>query len=337
MSGGSTSSAITRSRSRPTTSDIVTPNNDTPYSWAWLDLRAEPVVVSVPAVPKDRYYVMQWIDLFTQNFAYIGVRATGNEAGSYLIAGPKWQGEKPAGYQAVLKAETDIVGDADAHRAARAGRRRERQRASRRSTSCSRSAPSLGAPRRLRPRRSASRPTTRRKRGPMTSSAISTSFCNSPSRRIRARSRFASASRRSASVRAGHGMPRRSSRRFWRPSMPVLPTARRRSRPTAKTLSSNGLFGSRANLKTDYLKRDLGAMKGLYGNSLEEAWYGGYVGDGTKPSMIHFTKAESAAGGILLVDDALHAARSPALRQSDPPLLDRRPLQGSVSTARTVR
>jgi hypothetical protein len=56
----------------PDNKDIVTPNNDTPYSWAWLDLRAEPMVVSVPAVPKDRYYVMQWIDLFTQNFAYIG-------------------------------------------------------------------------------------------------------------------------------------------------------------------------------------------------------------------------------------------------------------------------
>ena len=60
----------------PDNKDIGTPNNDTPYSWAWLDLRAEPMVVSVPAVPKDRYYVMQWIDLFTQNFAYIGVRST---------------------------------------------------------------------------------------------------------------------------------------------------------------------------------------------------------------------------------------------------------------------
>src|SRR5258708_339748 len=59
----------------------------------------------------------------------------------------------------------------------------------------------------------------------------------------------------------------------------------------AKTFSTNGLFGSRAQLKTNYLQRDVGAMKGLYGNSLEEAWYGGYVCDGSKPSTVHFTKA----------------------------------------------
>jgi hypothetical protein len=59
----------------------------------------------------------------------------------------------------------------------------------------------------------------------------------------------------------------------------------------AKTFGSNGLFGSREFLKTNYLKRDIGAMKGLYGNSQEEAWYGGYVCDGNKPAEIHFTKA----------------------------------------------
>ena len=97
----------------PDNKDIVSPNNDTPYSWAWLDLRAEPMVVSVPAVPKDRYYVIQWIDLFTQNFAYIGVRSTGFGAGNYMIAGPKWKGRKPAGIKQVFKAESRPRGDAD--------------------------------------------------------------------------------------------------------------------------------------------------------------------------------------------------------------------------------
>ncbi len=76
----------------PANKDIVTPNNDTPYSWAWLDLRAEPWVLTVPAAQAGRYYVHQWMDLFTQIFGYVGVRATGEGPGNYLIAGPKWSG-----------------------------------------------------------------------------------------------------------------------------------------------------------------------------------------------------------------------------------------------------
>jgi hypothetical protein len=94
----------------PADKDIVTPNNDTPYSWAWLDLRTEPIVLSLPAVPAPRYYVNQWFDLHTHNFAYTGVRATGREAGNYLFAGPHWNGQVPAGIQQVFRAETDIIG-----------------------------------------------------------------------------------------------------------------------------------------------------------------------------------------------------------------------------------
>src|ERR1700754_458372 len=85
--------------------EIVTPNNDTPYSWAWLDLRREPWVLTVPAVPKERYYVFQWIDLFTYNFAYVGSRTTGNGAGHYLFAGPNWHGETPKGIDKVFRSE----------------------------------------------------------------------------------------------------------------------------------------------------------------------------------------------------------------------------------------
>ena len=76
---------------------IITPNSDTPYSFAWLDLRAEPIVVSVPAVDKSRYYVVQVVDGSTYNYGYIGSRATGNEAGDYMVVGPEWQGETPPG------------------------------------------------------------------------------------------------------------------------------------------------------------------------------------------------------------------------------------------------
>ena len=96
--------------SAPADTDIVTPNNDTPYSWAWLDPRAEPIVLSVPAVPAPRYYVNQWFDMYTHNFAYTGVRATGREAGNYLIAGPGWKGGVPKDIAKVFRAETDFVG-----------------------------------------------------------------------------------------------------------------------------------------------------------------------------------------------------------------------------------
>src|SRR5262249_22317435 len=87
---------------------IQTPNSDTPYSYVGADLRAEPLVFTVPAVEKGRYYSLQFIDAYTFNFAYVGSRATGNDAGSYLLAGPNWKGEKPADGD-VLRSETDFA------------------------------------------------------------------------------------------------------------------------------------------------------------------------------------------------------------------------------------
>ncbi|GAA1357818.1 DUF1254 domain-containing protein [Streptomyces beijiangensis] len=92
----------------PANTDVVTPNNDTPYSWAWFDLRAEPWVVTVPAV--DRYYVLPFHDLDTSYVGYIGARTTGQEAGHYLLAGPGWRGEVPGGLAGVLRADTFLVG-----------------------------------------------------------------------------------------------------------------------------------------------------------------------------------------------------------------------------------
>jgi hypothetical protein len=85
---------------------IVTPNSDTPYSFLWMDLRAEPIVLSVPAVETGRYYSVQIEDGNTFNFGYIGSRATGNEAGDYMVVGPDWQGEKPAGIKQLFRSST---------------------------------------------------------------------------------------------------------------------------------------------------------------------------------------------------------------------------------------
>ena len=88
---------------------VVTPNSDTPYSYLWLDLRAEPVVVTMPKIEKDRYYSGQLIDLYTFNFAYLGSRTRGNDGGNFLIAGPGWSGAAPGGVQAVLRCETEFA------------------------------------------------------------------------------------------------------------------------------------------------------------------------------------------------------------------------------------
>lgn len=88
---------------------IQTPNSDTPYSQLGADLRAEPLVISVPKVDSNRYYSLQFIDLYTHNFAYVGSRATGTEAGNYLLAGPNWQGETPSNIKQVIRSETELA------------------------------------------------------------------------------------------------------------------------------------------------------------------------------------------------------------------------------------
>jgi hypothetical protein len=85
---------------------VVTPNADTPYSMLWMDLRAEPIVISVPAVDPKRYYSAQLIDSSTYNYGYIGSRATGSEAGDYLVVGPNWRGDTPAGIKKVFKSSS---------------------------------------------------------------------------------------------------------------------------------------------------------------------------------------------------------------------------------------
>ena len=61
-----------RSVATPDDKFVVTPNSDTPYSFAWLDLRLEPIVITMPKIEPDRYYSVQLIDLYTHNFGYLG-------------------------------------------------------------------------------------------------------------------------------------------------------------------------------------------------------------------------------------------------------------------------
>jgi hypothetical protein len=93
----------------PKDTAIQTPNSDTPYSFLGADLRTEPLVLTVPKIEKNRYYSIQFIDMYTHNFAYVGSRATGNEAGNYLLVGPDWKGKKPANIKQVIRSESDLA------------------------------------------------------------------------------------------------------------------------------------------------------------------------------------------------------------------------------------
>ncbi len=274
----------------PANHDVVTPNNDTPYSWAWLDLRAQPWVLSVPKA--DRYYVAQWIDLFTYNFAYVGSRATGDEAGNYLFVGPRWMGKTPPGIKQVFRSETDLVlsltrtalkgpDDVAGVKAFQAGLKLQPLSAF------------LG--------------------GPVPPAAPAIAF--PPYDAARAKSidfitylnfllQFAQppnaseagSLKRFAQIGIAPGKAFDAARLD-----PAVRTAieagvadaqKQLADAIAVTHSSNGLFGSRAAQKNDYLRRAVAAAMGLYGNDLAEAWYGGYVGDGTKPATIHFAKGQ---------------------------------------------
>ena len=86
--------------------EFVAPNNDTLYSNLMADVTKEPLVLHLPDT-HGRYYVMQFVDAWTNNFAYLGRRATGTEEGLYLLAGPDWDGETPEG-MTLVQSPTNI-------------------------------------------------------------------------------------------------------------------------------------------------------------------------------------------------------------------------------------
>ena len=289
----------------PANRDIVTPNNDTPYSWAWLDLRAEPWVLSVPEGSKDRYYVHQWMDLFTQIFGYVGVRATGYEAGDYLISGPRWNGPTPTGIKQVLRAETDLVidlgrtglhgpddtGDLKAYQA-----RYQLRPLSTFATT----APPAVAPAIVFPHWDETRAL-----GPEFIGYLNflLQFCQPPhpsERELMARF---------ATVGIGPGEP------FAFASIPpnlrqaIVDGARDGAAAlkakVAVTQSSIGMFGSRDQLGGDYMTRAVGAAMGIYGNAAEEAVYvgthldaDGRALDGSNRYEIHLAKDDLPPASI---------------------------------------
>ncbi|MDP9896285.1 hypothetical protein J2W32_005473 [Variovorax boronicumulans] len=85
----------THRRLGPEDKEVVSPNNDTVYSNAWLDLSEGPVVIETPDMG-DRYWTLGLLDAWTNPFAYVGRRTTGNRSQRTLVHGPGWHGIVPA-------------------------------------------------------------------------------------------------------------------------------------------------------------------------------------------------------------------------------------------------
>ena len=102
LSGPASENQITHNTRFPdhTFRTVVRPNVDTLYSIAWLNLSAEPHVLSVPDMG-ERYYISPFMDAWTNVFDSVGTRKTGNQAGDYVIVGPNWSGELPSTIKAI--------------------------------------------------------------------------------------------------------------------------------------------------------------------------------------------------------------------------------------------
>jgi hypothetical protein len=91
----------------PSFRSVVRPNVDTLYSTAWLDLRADPVLLTVPP-SSGRYFLVQCMDAWTNVFAAPGIRTLGDRGATYAIVGPDWRGPPPAGAE-IVHAPTRMV------------------------------------------------------------------------------------------------------------------------------------------------------------------------------------------------------------------------------------
>ena len=88
---------------------VVSANSDTPYSLLWMDLRSEPMVLTVPKIDESRYYSVMLQDLGTNLLPYIGSRTTGNDGGNFLVTSSDWAGKIPDGIESTITSTSDFL------------------------------------------------------------------------------------------------------------------------------------------------------------------------------------------------------------------------------------
>jgi hypothetical protein len=96
--------------SSPKDEDIVSPNNDTPYSYTWVDTRAEPWILTLPKIEANRFYTSQWDDLWSFVLDNPGSVLDGNDGVTVMLASPTWKGKLPKGVKRVIQGDTEFLG-----------------------------------------------------------------------------------------------------------------------------------------------------------------------------------------------------------------------------------
>ncbi|MFO7688181.1 MAG: DUF1254 domain-containing protein [Desulfobacterales bacterium] len=263
---------------------VQTPNSDTPYSMVGMDLRAEPIVLTVPPIEKDRYFSTQLVDLYTHNFDYIGSRATGNGGGIFLIAGPGWNGQVPAGVTKVIRSETELApaiyrtqlfnpGDLDKVKAIQADYKAQSLSAFL-GQPAPKPAPTIDFIKPLTPETQKSSPEF------FNVLNFVLKFCPTVPSEKELMARF-------ATIGVGAGKSIDTSK--LSPEMKAAieqgmadawtELANLQKRIAAGEVTSGDLFGTREYLKNNYLYRMAAAALGIYGNSKQEAMYPMYLSD----------------------------------------------------------
>jgi hypothetical protein len=269
----------------PADTTVQTPNSDTPYSFALFDLRAEPWVITLPAIEASRYYAVQIIDLYTYNSYYLGTRTTGNGGGDFLLAGPNWRGTAPSGIKKAMIADTDLMlagyrtqlfgpSDLENVRKVQAG-----YKIAPLSKYANSTAPSAAAPIHWIP--------------PITPAEERTSleffnilawvlqYCPTFPNEIALRGRFASLGIEPGKAFNAKGLSSTLSQAM---AAGMADGQKEIDAKRATVTNTNDYFGTRQQLGTNYLNRAVAAQYGILGNSAAEAVYLPYEKDsGGKP------------------------------------------------------
>jgi hypothetical protein len=281
----------------PADTIVQTPNSDTPYSTVGLDLRAEPLVLTMPPIESTRYYSAQFVDQYTYNLAYVGSRTTGNGGGKFLIAGPSWNGAVPTGITKVIRYDTQfglvlirtqLIGpsDLDNVRKIQAGYSVQPLSAYSQ-TAAPPTSPAVNWPLPLSPADERTSPQF------FNVLAFILQFCPTPPTEVALRQSFSG-----IGIIPGKTFDPGSQTALYVAGMTAGQNQIDAARATTK--SANDLFGTSTQMDGNYLNRALGAQWGILGNSAAEAVYLSYekTADGQALGGAHTYTIHFAKGGL---------------------------------------